>query len=168
MIEGSNRPQPKPSEQARSDADEQVRPLTRRLSFQEAIGAVAASLPTEDDDAVVCPEVRRGETLSFYGVCPEVRRGKTISFYGATASHEVAQVAPIHIGGELVDVAAAFLPYAGKAHAIVGTTNHPTEWPAFLDEAHRLGWEFRGMVEREEMGTEEPERWTYLLFARRR
>lgn len=64
------------------------------------------------------------------------------------------------IGGEVVDVPAAFEPFVGKQWAVVGSTNHPTEWPAFFDAAQALGWEFRYAHLRDG--------WAYLYFQRLR
>lgn len=66
----------------------------------------------------------------------------------------------IVIGSETVDVPAAFEPFVGKQWAVVGSTNHPTEWPAFFDAAQALGWEFRYAHLRDG--------WAYLYFQKLR
>lgn len=62
------------------------------------------------------------------------------------------------IGDEVVDVAAAFEPFAGKEWAVVAHTDPPAQWPPFLDVAQRLGWEFRYAHDHRE--------WTFLFFRR--
>lgn len=64
----------------------------------------------------------------------------------------------VTIGGEVVDVAAAFEPFRARTWAVVATDNSPATWPTFLDEATRLGWELHHAQERDG--------WTWLLFRR--